>query len=740
IWKRSLECAPEIPSPSGFGWVIEQCGKEENIKIDWMDGQPAPLAVLELLAFKCVCACEAPDCQCNAHGLRCSEMCRLKTCSNQAPTEQEEETMIDEPDDYNHEDSVPLADATLVVQDGEEKILIVTVMPEVITSWLVCPVSGKFEHLYDFAPPGKTFVMSLRLFEVKGARYPALACGGHDCRIHVLTSSKIGQYYPAAVLNGHEDWVMTLDLMKEDDGDILLASGSKDASVRLWRFSTIKNNEHLQECVNAGKEELRLKSVIFKAPSTASDITISVLLDAILAGHEGLVSRVYWARPIKEVHTNPINCSPAPRPKTVPSSSGSQKVDPAAVEEYGWKWLDSGKLVATWKAFIAVCLVLMVYKFWDATIRYLLSTSKDQTTRMHAPWKKSESEIVWHEVGRPQVHGHDLVCISTLGKYKFASGAEEKVVRGFIAPANFIRNFGQICGINVAEDIEKCEAGEGASVPSLGLSNKAVMVADLQEEQEEGQEEVHTYFKPLTLFAPPTEDQLMQNTLWPEAAKLYGHGNDLITLAATSDGAILASSCRAANNMDAYIILWDTTTWHKIDALVKHRLTVTQMAFSFDDKYLLSVSRDRTWTVFKKDSAENFADSHHFITASRDKTIALWGQTETGWVRQALVTESNEVTAVAVTKCLDTDTDGCVLLATGLVDGNIHLRKYLTEERKFGDNILEICHKHHSMVRRLQFKPFQGSADTVVLASCADDKRVHLCQIKTKISSQLVDG
>ncbi|XP_042233398.1 elongator complex protein 2-like isoform X2 [Homarus americanus] len=679
-------------------------------------------------------------------------------------------------------------------------------MPEVITSWLVCPVSGKFEHLYDFAPPGKTFVMSLRLFEVKGARYPALACGGHDCRIHVLTSSKIGQYYPAAVLNGHEDWVMTLDLMKEDDGDILLASGSKDASVRLWRFSTIKNNEHLQECVNAGKEELRLKSVIFKAPSTASDITISVLLDAILAGHEGLVSRVYWARPIvTEGSTHQpyklLTCSKTQdrsiiiwEPEGGSSSCRGIWLEVARLGEVGgnmegfYSCLFSpdgiqvlgcnyqGGLhlwehqAGVWKPSVVVGghFDQVADITWDPFGRYLLSTSKDQTTRMHAPWKKSESEIVWHEVGRPQVHGHDLVCISTLGKYKFASGAEEKVVRGFIAPANFIRNFGQICGINVAEDIEKCEAGEGASVPSLGLSNKAVMVADLQEEQEEGQEEVHTYFKPLTLFAPPTEDQLMQNTLWPEAAKLYGHGNDLITLAATSDGAILASSCRAANNMDAYIILWDTTTWHKIDALVKHRLTVTQMAFSFDDKYLLSVSRDRTWTVFKKDSAENFAgftykvcdsssnkdtmhsrviwscawlpDSHHFITASRDKTIALWGQTETGWVRQALVTESNEVTAVAVTKCLDTDTDGCVLLATGLVDGNIHLRKYLTEERKFGDNILEICHKHHSMVRRLQFKPFQGSADTVVLASCADDKRVHLCQIKTKISSQLVDG
>lgn len=64
---------------------------------------------------------------------------------------------------------------------------------------------------------------------------------------------------------------------------------------------------------------------------------------------------------------------------------------------------------------------------------------------------------------------------------------------------------------------------------------------------------IYIYF---TISAPPTEDQLMQNTLWPEAAKLYGHGNELMSLAATSDGKVLASSCKAANNVDAQIILW----------------------------------------------------------------------------------------------------------------------------------------------------------------------------------------
>lgn len=47
-----------------------------------------------------------------------------------------------------------------------------------------------------------------------------------------------------------------------------------------------------------------------------------------------------------------------------------------------------------------------------------------------------------------------------------------------------------------------CQIGEGAAVPSLGLSNKAVTMADLQEESQvkaEGREEVQAYFKPLSL-------------------------------------------------------------------------------------------------------------------------------------------------------------------------------------------------------------------------------------------------
>ena len=42
----------------------------------------------------------------------------------------------------------------------------------------------------------------------------------------------------------------------------------------------------------------------------------------------------------------------------------------------------------------------------------------------------------------------------------------------------------------------------------------------------------------------PTELELAQASIWPEVHKLYGHGHNLLALAGSHAGDLLASTCR----------------------------------------------------------------------------------------------------------------------------------------------------------------------------------------------------
>lgn len=64
----------------------------------------------------------------------------------------------------------------------------------------------------------------------------------------------------------------------------------------------------------------------------------------------------------------------------------------------------------------------------------------DQTTRIHGCISLSDPSVApsWHELSRPQVHGYDLLNVVFIDPLKFASIADEKVVRVFEAPRSFL--------------------------------------------------------------------------------------------------------------------------------------------------------------------------------------------------------------------------------------------------------------------------------------------------------------
>ena len=64
----------------------------------------------------------------------------------------------------------------------------------------------------------------------------------------------------------------------------------------------------------------------------------------------------------------------------------------------------------------------------------------------------------------------------------------------------------------------------------------------------------------------------------------------------------------------AAVWLWDCATWAPAGApLEAHNLTVTQMAFSPDGAHLLTVSRDRTYALFRRRPDAELAGGLHMI-------------------------------------------------------------------------------------------------------------------------------
>lgn len=78
IWRKALEKDCEIPSPHGHGWNV----KEGELFIHWMDQEPAPKALMELVSCKCKTGCNGRRCSCHKVGLLCTDVCECIDCEN----------------------------------------------------------------------------------------------------------------------------------------------------------------------------------------------------------------------------------------------------------------------------------------------------------------------------------------------------------------------------------------------------------------------------------------------------------------------------------------------------------------------------------------------------------------------------------------------------------------------------------------------------------------------------------
>ncbi|KAK3906423.1 WD40-repeat-containing domain protein [Staphylotrichum tortipilum] len=484
-----------------------------------------------------------------------------------------------------------------------------------------------------------------------------LAVGGTTNAVQIFTAATGADFTLQATLPGHENWIRSLDFVREkaDPGsDLLLASASQDKYVRLWR---IHEGTALSALSAAGidltTDALTPGNKMHKI--TAGTTEYCIMFEALLLGHEDWIYSARWSRAsdgklqlLSASADNSLSVwesdaesgiwITAARLGEISREKGATTATGSIGGFWTGLWSPSGTTVITlgrtgswrrwdfdaaedvWKQNYAISGHTRAATgiSWSRDSSYLLSTSSDQTTRLHAEWTAADAaHPTWHEMARPQIHGYDLNCISTLGPSSFVSGANEKLMRVFTEPKPVARMLSRLTNTALPDAAALSALPDAANMPVLGLSNKAMTSSAPDPDhpepnpaapsEEPGPTDPTTTTSPLDTHPPhpPFEESLSRHTLFPETEKLYGHGYEISCLAATRDGSLIASACRASSLNHAVVRLVETRRWTELrPPLAAHTLTVARLRFSPDDKFLLSVGRDRQWAVFGRKEGE----------------------------------------------------------------------------------------------------------------------------------------
>uniref|UniRef100_A0A8C4I2U4 Elongator complex protein 2 n=1 Tax=Dicentrarchus labrax TaxID=13489 RepID=A0A8C4I2U4_DICLA len=623
---------------------------------------------------------------------------------------------------------------------------------------------------------GSSFMMDVSLVLLPGSRVPILACGGDNSQVHLYVQSS-GQLQKAMSLQGHEDWVRGVAWVCLG-GELLLASCSQDCLIRVWRLCAKSGTDARTEDDHT---IIKMKEDVFEVKERDVSSVFAVSLETVLAGHENWVYGVHWQPPLFKGGElqQPLGLLSASMDKTMilwaPEEGSGVWVEQVRVGEvggntlgfYGCQMSPDGSMILAhafhgalhlwckdqdkeWRPGVVISGHFNAVQdlSWDPEGEFILSVGSDQTTRLFTPWRKQGAkQESWHEISRPQIHGYDMQCLAMVGRFQFVSGADEKVLRVFQAPRNFVENFANISGTSREKLLASSDSAnlpEGASTPALGLSNKAVFQGKILAQQ------LCICFSAQGWGQPPPEDHLLQNTLWPEVQKLYGHGFEMFCLASDSARTVLASACKASKAEHAAVLLWSTATWRQLQALPCHTLTITQMAFSPDAQFLLAVSRDRTWSLWRRNlpthekpqfslyahtgkdtaihsriiwSCDWSPDSKYFVTSSRDKKVIVWGPCRLeGSGDSVLPPEIKPCSSIldvgdsatAVAFCPVLHSDNSYLLAVGLECGRILLYRWNPGQEPAGGHDwiscgeTDILQSHSLAVKRLRWRPKIG--------------------------------
>ncbi|KAF8592532.1 WD40 repeat-like protein [Ramaria rubella] len=642
--------------------------------------------------------------------------------------------------------------------------------------------------------------------DVALAAFPATSClilaiASTGKEIKIWSGSKV-QLVHSASLSGHDDWIRSLAFTqsRRSPPQLTLASGSQDGTIRLWTIDHLPTGPRalgtdildefeaslgaFSEGEDGGRQMSTKRHVIAIKSLDGSVHRFSLVFDALLVGHEAGITSVSW-RP------GPLDFPPSPTLLSTsvdssliiwsPSSSQRPSVDgqdstglwinqqrfgdvggqrfggfvgglwaASGTEVLGWEWnggwrrwrhqVATGGKSESWEEVNAITGHYGIAKSiaWAPHGDYLLSSGLDQTTRIHAPHRLQASVPyeVWHELGRPQTHGYDIIDAAFISSLRFVSIGDEKVARVFDAPKGFVALLNSLS--TVREPLSLASRPAGANVPPLGLSNKATT---------DNSETI------ICLDRFPFESELASTTLWPEIEKIFGHGYELISLATSHSNSLVVTACKSTTAEHAVLRVNNTRDWQPMgQPLAGHTLTVTRIAFCPNDTMVLSVSRDRTWRLFRLNAQANgysplAMDRSHgriiwdcawmiepsevaFATASRDKTVKVWRPVDESlsqWAASATLKFNEAVTAIDFSPVLR---DGHRRLAVGLESGDIFI---YSSRPNANDWWLELTLDsqlgHGDSIYRIIWRPSQGTGPSQQLATCSEDRSIRVMMV-----------
>jgi len=638
-----------------------------------------------------------------------------------------------------------------------------------------------------------------------------LAVAGTTSAVQVFTADTTAtdvtrtSFVLQATLPGHENWVRSLDFVREKPdtlgGDLLLASASQDKYIRIWR---VHHGSALSALgvlgVDMTANSLTPGNKIHKL--NAGGEKHCVMFEALLLGHEDWIYTARWSRAgdgrlrlLSSSADNSLSIwesdeesgiwitvarlGEVSREKGATTATGSiggfwtgmWSPDGTTVITLGrtgsWRRWDYDMKEDEWKQNFAVTghTRAVTGISWSRDGAYLLSTSSDQTTRLHGEWTAGNG--TWHEMSRPQIHGYDLNCISWLTATTFVSGADEKLMRVFTEPKAVAHMVQRLTLSNSL--LDSLSLPDAANMPVLGLSNKAIDVVDdgadfsaLPSTDLHSLNAGHAVLDPASMVRrsaleidhPPFEESLSRHTLWPEVEKLYGHGYELSCLSASHDGKLVASACRASSINHAVIRLFETTRWTEVKPpLTAHSLTVTRLRFSPDDRYLLSVGRDRQWAVFKREGETGYklrqaSQKGHtrmildaawapagagdvFATAGRDKQVRIWLRKGGDFVLGLTVAQEHPITALDFWP--EMAGDGMLLLAVGTEIGRLLVLTLKVEEDGEVSAAMTVTLSEDlwlpKAVMQLAWRPRRDGKDDKELAIAGEDGSLRIYSI-----------